>query len=424
MCIILFGFNISKFILLKILTKLPVKDILSFGATCKNYNLFVNWKLLWVNLIVRDLTNKHLEMNNLTAREYYQKAWSLMQLQKFQVYNDSNCEHLSLQELSQVKHLICNKKTHRVPYGFSYLTNLRKINIFGCDLQSVPEWIGYLAQLRQLRLSKNQLSSLPETVSRLTNLISIDLSYNKFTQVPPCLNNMDIRALNMIYNSLSGEQNIHLPNASHLFMENNGYLKLPEWIYRSTKLVTLIIPNNNISWISPKIGNLFLLQNLNLGSNRIRDVPIQVGQLTNLEYLGLECNLLTGMPKCIVNLTNLSLFDISNNKIKNIDYDISHLTNLGSLDISYNQLTNFPPALCELTNLTRLELQFNMIKCIPQEVNRIRWLSYVDLSGNEIEDYSHHFREGCQVINLTGNPINKTSLDSILCLGNEQIQFN
>lgn len=66
----------------------------------------------------------------------------------------------------------------------SFLTNLKFLELVGCELKSVPASIINLKQLEYLNLSLNYLSVLPDNISEITNLKEIDLTNNCFVEVP------------------------------------------------------------------------------------------------------------------------------------------------------------------------------------------------------------------------------------------------
>ena len=126
-------------------------------------------------------------------------------------------------------------------------------------------------------------------------------------------------------------------------------------------------------FISPNIGQLTNLTNLNLSSNQISGIiPTEIGDLTNLTFLSLGANQLTGsIPIEIGNLTNLTYLALDGNQIfGSIPNEITHLVNLGSLFLSDNNLTGtLPSNIDTLSNLQFFYAMNNQLSgLIPQSV--------------------------------------------------------
>ena len=62
--------------------------------------------------------------------------------------------------------------------------NLERLQIYSCDIESIPDNIGELKNLEWIDLSFNNLKTLPSTVGMLEKLKFLDLSHNKIVQLP------------------------------------------------------------------------------------------------------------------------------------------------------------------------------------------------------------------------------------------------
>lgn len=72
-----------------------------------------------------------------------------------------------------------------LPDQFTYLKNLRSINLSGHKLDSLPGWFGNMCHLTHLDLSGNNFSTLPYFMVAFKNLDSLDLSGNQLSSLPP-----------------------------------------------------------------------------------------------------------------------------------------------------------------------------------------------------------------------------------------------
>jgi Leucine-rich repeat (LRR) protein len=69
--------------------------------------------------------------------------------------------------------------------GIDTLKHLRKLNLSGNGLESLPDWFSRLCHLETLDLSDNRLSTLPELIASFRNLADLDLSGNLLEDLPP-----------------------------------------------------------------------------------------------------------------------------------------------------------------------------------------------------------------------------------------------
>ena len=110
-----------------------------------------------------------------------------------------------------------------------------------------------------------------------------------------------------------------------------------------------------LTQLPAEIGELTILQELQLGGNRLTSLPAEIGQRTNLEKLNLWRNQLTSLPPEIGQLTNLRELYLRDNRLTTLPPEIGQLTKLESLDLRNNQLTSLPP---EIEQLPKLEILY------------------------------------------------------------------
>ncbi|XP_045813767.1 probable LRR receptor-like serine/threonine-protein kinase At3g47570 isoform X2 [Trifolium pratense] len=127
--------------------------------------------------------------------------------------------------------------------------------------------------------------------------------------------------------------------------------------------------------LSPHIGNLTLLKNLNLGNNSfygeipkelgnnlIGKIPIAIASLKMLQRMFLTSNKLTGgIPSFIGNLSCLTRFSFTDNNLEgDIPQAICLLKNLTALGVGVNNLSGTPPScLYNITSLTIFYMPIN-----------------------------------------------------------------
>jgi Leucine-rich repeat (LRR) protein/predicted Ser/Thr protein kinase len=140
--------------------------------------------------------------------------------------------------------------------------------------------------------------------------------------------------------------------------------------------------------ISPHIGNLSFLRNLQLQRNDFTGtIPNQIGNLFRLRNLNLSSNRLEGvLPSNISQLTELQFLDLMENKniTGRIPEELSYLTKLQVLKLGKNNLYGaIPPAIGNLSSLTNLYLGTNTLNgAIPSDLGRLQNLKELDLTLN------------------------------------------
>jgi Leucine-rich repeat (LRR) protein len=203
-------------------------------------------------------------------------------------------------------------------------------------------------------------------------------------------------------------QNLH--SLKILVLSDNPALNwMPEYD-NFPGLVRLHIRNLQLPQISPTIGTLQQLQELEMRDNsHLKSIPQEIGQLVNLTRLDLFGNKFKNLPATIGNLRNLRVLDLrsnclsietlpaqlgnlvglekiffSNNKLGNIPQEVIQMTGLKVLDMSNNELHDIPEQLAGLVNLTKLNLSGNALKRLPPSLSCLVKLEILDAKNNEM----------------------------------------
>lgn len=71
-----------------------------------------------------------------------------------------------------------------------YTLEITKLDLTGCQLETLPESIALLKELAYLDLCTNHLETVPECIKKLTQLKVLDLRGNKLAKLPPFLTKM------------------------------------------------------------------------------------------------------------------------------------------------------------------------------------------------------------------------------------------
>jgi Leucine-rich repeat (LRR) protein len=218
-----------------------------------------------------------------------------------------------------------------------------------------------MLKLDVLELSANQIADIqPRTFTAIeTVLVQLALKHNRLSQMDPA-------RLGAILSRLS--------NLRSLYLDNNGFTRLPSLAKMSGKLEDISLGHNQIESLSDAVTGEQLLpasvMDLQLANNRLK-------HLTRKTFEGLR---------------NLKYLYLDSNQISQIDADaFAHLTRLNALYLSKNYIKQVPTrALYPLVSLERLDLaaQNQMLREIDdhafdRQSNAVA-LRKVDLSKNRI----------------------------------------
>jgi len=135
-----------------------------------------------------------------------------------------------------------------------------------------------------------------------------------------------------------------------------GLNYLPESIGQLKLLQTLDLRNNNLTELPESIGKLEFLEELILHDNALRSVPESIGNLKNLGILHLDNNDLTTLPDTICNLKTWSPIGLTNNKIGSLSEKILKYFNYyGKLDLVGNPIMDTLERNLQETNLLKIQ---------------------------------------------------------------------
>lgn len=108
--------------------------------------------------------------------------------------------------------------------------SLKKLELKGYGLKSLPPCIEQLTDLEYLDLCGNRLESIPPSLFKLTNLKALDLSDNQITDVPNSI--VDLRNLEELYlksNKIESLPDLHeLEGLKRLNLSHNKIARMPK----------------------------------------------------------------------------------------------------------------------------------------------------------------------------------------------------
>ncbi|XP_039009976.1 probable LRR receptor-like serine/threonine-protein kinase At3g47570 [Hibiscus syriacus] len=141
--------------------------------------------------------------------------------------------------------------------------------------------------------------------------------------------------------------------------------------------------------VSPYIGNLSFLRELNLtGNNFHGEIPQEIGRLRRLEILEVANNSISGeIPSNLSACFKLEIVEMEGNQLTGeIPASLGLLSNLYFLGFRNNYLKgSIPPSLGNMSSLEELDLTSNALSgSIPKALERLTNLSYFTVDDNAI----------------------------------------
>ncbi|XP_021295438.1 putative receptor-like protein kinase At3g47110 isoform X1 [Herrania umbratica] len=168
--------------------------------------------------------------------------------------------------------------------------------------------------------------------------------------------------------------------------------------------------------LSPSIGNLTFLRELNLSDNSLRgNIPKEVGYLRRLRVLHLFQNNLHGkVPVELANCSKLQAIALLHNNLTGeVPFQLGDLPNLIILSLGANNLVGgIPSSLGNLTSLWKLSLSYNHLEGnIPDALGRALNLRILFLGANNLAGtlpLSFHNLSSLEMINLGMNNFSRS----------------
>ncbi|XP_074293724.1 uncharacterized protein LOC141620865 [Silene latifolia] len=165
--------------------------------------------------------------------------------------------------------------------------------------------------------------------------------------------------------------------------------------------------------ISPFIGNLSFLENIDLSNNSLHGrIPSELGNLANLKTLWLYDNILTGeIHTNLSHCVNLRVLSIGNNKLDGkLPLELRALSKLEAISLFDNNFTgSFFDIISNLTSLSVISIGSNAFtEPIPETIGRMRELTFLDLWENQFSGafpMSILNLSSLEILQLTGNQI-------------------
>lgn len=215
-------------------------------------------------------------------------------------------------------------------------------------------------------------------------VLYLDLSDSALTAIPDNLRNMpQLKALDLSYNNIIDFQGIESLTALEILILEGCHLKtLPSEIFRLQKLFCLVVRNNELFYLTGRIGALRNLVVLDLSTNLLSSLPEQVGLCENLVMLQAQKNRLSRIPDEIGNLPHLQELNLFDNQLRTIPASLGNCTSLRYLTLMFNELTRLPDEIENLKHLQKLNIANNRLEDLPAGIAQLPCLNNINYADN------------------------------------------
>lgn len=240
--------------------------------------------------------------------------------------------------------LLSNNRFDVFPPVITKLRNLAELDLSFNNLHSLPPEIGRLTRLEHLMVAGNSLEHLPEEMSQLENLQTIDLRRNLAHDVSILFTMPSVNVVKCEHNQIRHFEAALGKKMRILEVGQNPMTKVSLQALSTTELVSLNLSSTNMARLDQNLFQVLpSLTHLILDRNQFVTLPDSLGQLTNLEVFSCNNNNLVSLPDSIGNLRNLTRLNIQNNNLKHLPATIWNCASLVRLNATSNLLEAFPP---------------------------------------------------------------------------------
>lgn len=146
-----------------------------------------------------------------------------------------------------------------IPGDLGFMTSMLTLILSNNSLTSLPEEIGNLVLLKNFEAANNQLVALPQSMGKLENLELLNLADNKLEDITALKPLTNLVTVSLDRNALTSLEGLNFPNLQ--------------------RLRTLNACDNQLATLDATVGQLGLLENLNLERNKLTEVPCELGNL-------------------------------------------------------------------------------------------------------------------------------------------------
>lgn len=243
--------------------------------------------------------------------------------------------------------------------------------------------IGRFSELRHLTLEAQNATDVYNELTPLTKLKYLDLTVSKIPNTIYNLTSLDTLILERAFISDNLEDKekprIEAGHLKYLSYKNVRLFELPERLFFSKKLETLMIHQRGLDSLDERIGRITSLKKLSIPNHALNTIP-DLSKLVNLEYLDLGTNEYRGKYAS----NSEKDFDIAASLVRNIENLLPKLSYLNIEGIPFSDPT-FDLFLSQLRNAPE-DLKLNITDCKITKIPKDYWkdikIQEIQMAGN------------------------------------------
>lgn len=333
--------------------------------------------------------------------------------------NDEYSEYDSYESFDEEGNDLTVRLLNLTP-AIGQLKQLRRLELVGAGLTTLPSEVGSCASLEELVLDQSNVEWLPYELGNLRNLKMLSIRNGKLQQLNTGLWNCS--NLRTLHASCRGDV---LPGGISQLRQLDTLIldmpmkRVPEELFECRSLVKLSLISLLRGVVIPnQFHNLTALQELSLSGEYVseenaqrQEIPSSIGMLQNLKvlelwYLGvtdlktslnglrqlkklsLSGNRITSIAGAFRGLDNLEELDLSSSAFQAISGELAELRNLKMLNLTYSRVQYIQDGFASLQNLQSLNLSSTQISYFPDALTKLPKLNEVDFSGSMLGDIS------------------------------------
>ncbi|KAE9460523.1 hypothetical protein C3L33_07542, partial [Rhododendron williamsianum] len=177
-------------------------------------------------------------------------------------------------------------------------------------------------------------------------------------------------------------------------MENCNLSCLPNEVGNLILLETLDLSGNNLPTLPDSICDLTRLKRLTLEGCNLLHLPSEIGRLISLDTLGLQGNSLRNLPDSILNLARLKSLHLKDSNVTHLPSEIGRrLISLETLNLEGNRLLTLPDSICNLPCLEALILNDCNLSHLPDRIGMLSSLKLLELERNNVCSLPNSFSD-------------------------------
>ncbi|UZJ52491.1 hypothetical protein CBS101457_001811 [Exobasidium rhododendri] len=238
---------------------------------------------------------------------------------------------------------ISNNRFEVFPSAICKMASLVQLDISFNTIAELPASLGNLTNLQRLVLVGNVIVKLPDTINQLVNLQAIDVRRNLLTEVSDLFALPKMQVLQCEHNSVKNLNATFGVNLRKLEIGQNPLSKASFRAQDICALTSLNLSSANMGRLDEEVfSRLPNLTHLVLDKNTLIVLPDNLGKLTQLRKLSCSNNLLATLPDSLGQLLNLEELQVHNNNLKTLPASVWLCGKLHSINVSSNLLESFP----------------------------------------------------------------------------------